>query len=171
MKTKQTTSLKIEGIKVFCHCGSAASLRSNSLIYNGREYGNGLSWICDRFPKCRGSVGTHPDGRPLGTIPDQETKKLRIKVHAVVDPLWKNWEGKKRSRGHARGSVYGWLRRITGKSNEQNHIGMYTKEDCIRTLKLIEENPYEERYKKDEAENRSIADSESGKATEQGQLQ
>lgn len=117
-----------------CFCGSTTSLRSNSLIYNGREYGNGKVWLCDRFPTCRGSVGTHPDGRPLGTIPDEETKKLRIKVHGLIDPIWKSKQAK-------RGSVYGWLKRITGGTKEI-HVGETTKEDCLKLIELIKANPF-----------------------------
>lgn len=115
-----------------CYCGSSTSLRSNALIYNGREYGNGKIWLCDQFPKCRGSVGTHPDGRPLGTIPDEETKKLRIKVHALIDPLWK--DNKKK-----RGSVYGWLKRIMGR---EIHLGESSREDCLAIMEAIEREPY-----------------------------
>lgn len=126
---------------VKCYCGSETSLRSNALIYNGKEYGNGKVWLCNRFPACRGSVGTHPDGRPLGTIPDPETKKLRIQVHALIDPIWKNHPGHKKKK---RGSVYGWLKRITGGEKEI-HIGETTKEDCLRLIELIGANPYDER--------------------------
>ena len=122
-----------------CYCGSTTSLRSNTLLYNGKEYGNGRAWICDQFPKCRGSVGTHPDGRPLGTIPDEETKHLRIKVHALIDPLWK-------SNRKKRGSVYGWLKRISNSSHEI-HLGESNKEDCLRLLELIRKYPYEEKWK------------------------
>jgi hypothetical protein len=122
-------------IEVKCFCGSSASLKSNALIYNGKEYGNGKVWLCDRFPACRGSVGTHPDGRPLGTIPDEETKKLRIKVHALVDPLWK-------SQGVPRGKVYGYLKRIM-KSEKEIHMGETTKEDCLKLMETIKNNPYE----------------------------
>src|SRR3990167_7573172 len=115
-----------------CFCGSSSSLRSNALIYNGKEYGNGKIWLCDRFPACRGSVGTHPDGKPLGIVPTEEVKKLRIKLHAVIDPLWKDDKKK-------RGSVYGWLKRIMGR---EIHMGETTKEDCLKILEAIEANPY-----------------------------
>ena len=124
-----------------CFCGSTASLRSNSLLYNGREYGNGKAWICDRFPACRGSVGCTPEGRPLGTIPDQETKKLRIQVHAAIDPLWKNGRTD-RPKKRNRASVYGWLRRIMEIPAEACHIGMFTKADCLKALAAIAANPY-----------------------------
>lgn len=116
-----------------CYCGSSTSIKSNALIYNGREYGNGKIWLCDRFPACRGSVGTHPDGRPLGIVPTDEVKKLRIKLHAIIDPLWK--DNKKK-----RGSVYGWLNRIMGK---EIHMGETTKEDCLMLMEAIKNNPYQ----------------------------
>lgn len=113
-------------MEVTCFCGSSASLRSNALIYAGKEYGNGKAWICDRFPECRGSVGTHPDGRPLGTIPDVETKKLRMEVHAVIDPLWKLGKMK---RGH----VYARLSKAIGRTY---HTGETTAEDCRKILEI-----------------------------------
>ena len=120
-----------------CFCGSSSHLASNSLIYNGREYGNGKIWLCDRFPACRGSVGTHPDGRPLGVIPTEEVKKLRIKLHAIIDPLWQVNNGRSKSRN--RGSVYGWLNRIMGR---EIHMGETTKQDCMEILEAIKLNPY-----------------------------
>lgn len=107
-----------------CFCGSSSSLRSNGLIYNGREYGNGKAWICDRYPACRGSVGTHPDGKPLGTIVDSETKKLRMNVHAVIDPLWKSGKMK-------RGWVYSRLSKAIGRPY---HTGETTADDCRAIL-------------------------------------
>lgn len=134
-----------QAASVICFCGFPASLRSNSLLYNGKEYGNGKAWICNRFPVCRGSVGTHPDGKPLGTIPDPETKKLRIQVHALVDPHWKNRTDGTKQRN--RGSVYSWLRRIMDLPGEQVHIGMFSKEQCLQAIEAIKNNPYEERRK------------------------
>jgi hypothetical protein len=128
---------------VVCYCGSRATLRPNSVIYNGKTFGNGMAYICERFPACRGSVGVHPDGRPLGTIPDQETKKLRMKVHAAIDPIWKNATNG-RSKKKNRGSVYGWLRRIMGAEHHV-HVGEFSKEECLKALDLIAKNPYETR--------------------------
>lgn len=125
--------------RVDCYCGSPAKLGSNATIY-GREYGNGKAWICTRFPECRGYVGAHPDGKPLGSIVDQETKKLRMKVHALIDPLWKNAING-RSRKRNRGSVYGWLRRIM-ESDKHVHVGEMSKEDCLKALELIPKNTY-----------------------------
>ncbi len=124
-----------------CYCGSTATLRSNALLYNGKEYGNGKAYICNRFPVCRGNVGTHPDGRPLGFIADPKTKELRIKVHAKIDPIWQDagLEGKHRKRKRA--AVYGWMSAIMGI--QSYHTAEMTADDCRRALLLIEQFPYD----------------------------
>lgn len=135
---------------MICFCGSPATLQPNSVIYSGRSFGNGFAYVCTRFPACRGSVGVHPDRKPLGTIPDAETKKLRIEVHAIVDPLWRaatNGRPKKRNRG----SVYGWLRRVMNMTPDECHIGKFTKADCLRALEAIKANPYKQHEKKGES--------------------
>lgn len=52
-------------------------------------------------PICHNRVGTHKGTtKALGCIPTPEIKKARIKVHALIDPLWKS--GKiKRSKLYA----------------------------------------------------------------------
>lgn len=125
---------------ILCHCGQKAHRKSNSLIY-GKEYGNGRAYICDNWPECTGSIGTHPDGKPLGTIGDKETQQLRRMCHSIIDPLWQEVENG-RSRKRNRGSVYGWIQRITGLSPAEAHIGMMDAEDCRRLLRKIVENPY-----------------------------
>lgn len=123
---------------VICFCGSTAHIQSNSMIY-GREYGNGKAYICDRWPECDGAIGTDPQGKPLGTMCDGKTRKLRRKLHAIVDPLWRNQDRPKRK---ARGSVYGWIQRITGMSPKECHIAMFDAEMCVKVLGLIARNPY-----------------------------
>lgn len=125
--------------RVGCFCGSPASLVSNSVKY-GREYGNGKAWICDRFPKCDGYVGTHPDGSPLGRLADKETIQLRRQLHSTIDPLWQDRTDRTVKKN--RGSVYGWLRRIMGMTPDECHIGNFTADECRKALKQIELNPY-----------------------------
>lgn len=123
-------------VEIKCYCGAPARLADNSEYY-GRSYGNGRCWMCTRFPECDGYVGTHPDDSPLGTLVDNETKQLRMQIHRIIDPLWQNQD---RPKHKARGSVYGWLKRITGL--EAYHTGSLSKEDCLLVLEKIKENPY-----------------------------
>lgn len=123
---------------VTCFCGSRARLQKNSVLY-GKLYGNGWAYVCKRFPDCRGSVGVHPGGKPLGTIPDEQTKVMRRKLHAIVDPLWQQQD---RPKKKARGSVYGWLRHVMDMTAEECHIGNFDANTCLRAMRLIRENPY-----------------------------
>jgi hypothetical protein len=135
---------------VTCYCGSPAHLHSNERRY-GRKVGNvPFMYICDRYiaaiekgqkPPCLGTVGVHPSGKPLGKIPDEQTKVMRRKLHAIVDAEWQN--RRYSSRRNERGRVYGWLRRITGMSAEECHIGNFDADTCLKVMKLIQENPYE----------------------------
>lgn len=44
-----------------------------------------------KCPKCGNYVGCHKGtNRPLGVIPTPELRQARMKVHAKLDPLWKN---------------------------------------------------------------------------------
>lgn len=124
-----------------CFCGTETEYIDSAAFYHGRSYG--MRWICKRWPECRGSVGSHPDGRPLGTIPDESTKKLRIELHSIVDAIWHGKTGKEKR--YARGSAYRWLQNLTGLSQEDCHIGMFDEEACRFALKRVAEVPYERR--------------------------
>lgn len=126
--------------ELLCFCGSSAKLGNNSTIY-GKVFGHGKVYICSRFPKCRGYVGAHADGRPLGTIVNAETKALRMRVHALIDPLWREARNG-RSRSRNRGSVYGWMRRIMDFKERPFHVGELSKAECLVALEMIEKNPY-----------------------------
>lgn len=56
-------------------------------------------WVCDT---CASFVGTHhktkKKNRPLGYLATPQIKQLRMRIHAVLDPLWKSG---KISRGQA----------------------------------------------------------------------
>lgn len=140
-------SVKMEEYPVTCFCDSPAHLHGNEKLY-GRKYGIGYAYICDRFfetpSACRGSVGVHPNGKPLGNIPDAQTKAMRVKLHAIVDPLWQNQAYT--SRRKARGQVYGYLQKIMRMTAEDCHIGNFSAEMCLKAMVAISETPYEERH-------------------------
>lgn len=68
-------------------CGAPVKLRETSRKFYG----------CIRFPTCKGSLGTYPDGRPLDVPADTATKAARIKAHEVFDELWKRGHMKRRA--------------------------------------------------------------------------
>jgi hypothetical protein len=107
-----------------CSCGGNATLQSNAIIY-GRTYGNGMAFICDT---CKGYVGCHNDGRPLGTIVDKETKELRTQIHALIDPLWKSGKNK-------RGTMYRMIAEELKK--DSFHVGECDKETAKKVLKIL----------------------------------
>ncbi len=74
-----------------CFCGSPTKLMSSKEYY-GKGYGTDR-YVCVRFPECRGSVGTHPNGEPLGSIPDEATKNKRMLLHSLIEILAKLKEG------------------------------------------------------------------------------
>jgi len=65
-------------------------------------------WKCD---KCGNFVGCHykteHPTNPLGTIATPEVKKLRVRIHNVLDGLWKRGE-------HTRGEIYAMMRKRCG---------------------------------------------------------
>lgn len=84
-------------------------------VYPHREdLGELPFWICDT---CKNFVGCHhktnDPTRPMGVIPTKRMKALRIQVHRILDPLWRD--------GHAkRGKVYAMMTEIMG---HQYHTG------------------------------------------------
>jgi len=105
-----------------CYCGSSMVLRTSTL-YGG-------FWGCSRWPDCDGKVGAHPDGTPLGTPADAETRQARIHAHRVFDEWW-------RSQGWKRRRAYRWL----AQNAARHHIAEMTEEDCDHLVQLIEGQP------------------------------
>ena len=106
---------KIEGGRVktkpiYC-CGCAtdvnANLKSGKDIYPHRADLHSLPfWMC---PTCKNFVGCHHKTRnrtaPLGCIPTTELKNARRHLHALIDPLGGQAEGKVRGTAVARAIV------------------------------------------------------------------
>ena len=85
----------------------------------------GKSYMCYWCGDCDAYVGCHRNTRKaLGTMANQELRKLRIKAHNCFDHLWK-------SGLQSRDEVYRLLKQITGK---KVHIGESDKETCIKII-------------------------------------
>ena len=88
-------------------------------------------WGCSGYPKCAATHGAHPDGTPLGTPANADTKKARIAAHIAFDRLWK--EGP-----YSRREAYQELARLTGLSSDDAHIGKFDKDTCEWLIGLLE---------------------------------
>lgn len=126
-----------------CYCGSLTEYKDSRDYYHGKSYG--MRYICIRWPECRGSVGAHPDGKPLGTVPDDETKRLRGICHGLIDPLWQNAGLIGKEKHHKRNSVYKWMCNLMELSRDEAHIGMFDASQCRQLIRRVKEVPYDRR--------------------------
>ena len=120
------------------YCGSPVVYTSNAEIY-GREYGEGKCYLCRN---CRAFVGVHPGTDiPLGTLANEELRRYRKTAHFYFDQIWMQ-----PLRITTRYKSYDWLSKQLGISKEYTHIGMFEKEECVKTIELSQARI--EKYKK-----------------------
>jgi hypothetical protein len=109
------------------YCDTPAVLRGSTEVYGpGKDFGN--LWVCGNYPRCDSYVGVHRDSpiaAPLGTMANADLRKLRIKVHAAFDPLWKSGRMK-------RTQAYRLLSRLMGVP--QAHISWFNADQCLLAL-------------------------------------
>ena len=78
-------------MKIFCcTCNKDidATLIYGDICYPHRKDLSKLKFY--QCPVCKNFVGTHKGtDRPLGVIASAEIKKERMKIHDILDPLWK----------------------------------------------------------------------------------
>lgn len=114
---------------VLCgECGAQMVLRDSKY---GKFYG------CIQFPKCKGTHGAHPDGKPLGVPANKETKLARMKAHEAFDAMWKR-------RKISRTKGYAWLQKAMGLTADEAHIAKFTKDQCEKLVQIIEAEKGEE---------------------------
>jgi hypothetical protein len=86
-------------------------------------------------PVCKNFVGTHKGtDRPLGVIASSEIKKERMKIHDIIDPLWK-------TRKIPRKEIYRQISSILGY--DYHTANLKTVEDCRKVYSIaldIKEN-------------------------------
>lgn len=73
------------------------------------------------------------EGR-TSTPADKNTRTKRSWCHAAFDPLWKN-----KTPFKNRYKAYVWLSRKMGISKDACHFGMFSAEQCLRALELIDQ--------------------------------
>ena len=125
ISAEETPGLGLPGERRDLKCPDCDAL----LQLRGSKYG--LFYGCATYPQCRGTHGAHPDGRPLGTPANKETRGARKDAHDMFDRLWKG-ENPLMSRS----SAYNWLRKGL-KVPANTHISNLTQVQCQRLVALI----------------------------------
>ena len=114
-----------------CPCGHKAVLARSTEVWR-KDYG--FIYICRR---CGAYVGCHSNSsEPLGTPANVTLRRLRKKCHELFDPLWLRSKNKRKNRKRA----YRFLQKVLGVDEERAHIGMLTKEECKKLIKILEES-------------------------------
>lgn len=116
-----------------CGCGHdvEARLTNGKEVYPHRPDLFDLPfWKCD---VCGNFVGCHHKTAnrtcPLGCIPTPEIKRIRMKIHALIDPIWK-------SGRLSRSKLYLMLSKKVGW--EYHTAKISTVEEAERVLKIAE---------------------------------
>lgn len=78
---------------------------------------------CSRFPDCCATHGAHPDGRPVGTPANIQTKKARMVAHVAFD----EWRF---AHSHSKTEAYKWLAGELGVPEKEAHMGQMNKVAC-----------------------------------------
>lgn len=115
------------------YCGQMPKLMNGEAVYPHRpDLKDKPFWVC--WP-CQAWCGCHPKTQaPLGTVANAALRKLRSRVHELLDPKWR---GKKKGD---RSKVYKDLRQALGISKNDCHVGKFTEELCQRAISILSGN-------------------------------
>ena len=114
------------------YCGGKTESARSSVIYRGRDYGKII--LCTNWPECDAYVGCHKDtGLPKGSLANGKLRKARIKVHSILDPMWRGGGIKGQ-----RSKVYKWLSKGMGIKPEDCHVGMFNLEQCKSAIEFLD---------------------------------
>lgn len=104
------------------HLVQRMSHKFNRIFYGCTNWTNG----------CKGSIGAHGDGRPLGIPADSTTKAKRIRAHSIFDKLWKG-DNPLMNRTEA----YVWISSMMGR---EVHMGELDSDGCDTVVRIVLEN-------------------------------
>jgi hypothetical protein len=112
-------------------CGKTAALVGGDRIYPHRPDLFAKSfWLC----VCGAYCGCHPGAqKPLGTPAGRELRNARMRVHALLDPIWKASDQPK----VVRSQIYTWLADKLGIPPAECHAGTMSKETCTRAVAAL----------------------------------
>ncbi len=123
---------------VYCdYCGDPAALVSGMKIYpHRRDLAKTMFWECE---PCDAYVGTHKNSirhMPYGRLAKEELRRLKSKVHALFDKLWKKGTV-------SRSAAYRELGAKMGLSPKHCHIGKFDEQQCRKALEILSDPPAE----------------------------
>ena len=104
------------------YCENRAKLVTGKEIYPRRpDLYNKKFWQCK---ECDAYVGCHPNtDKPLGRLANAELRQVKMKAHAIFDPIWKKGDMK-------RTEAYKWLAAMLNIKYSECHIGMFNVKTC-----------------------------------------
>ena len=110
-------------------CGKPMIFRNT--LNTVHKSGEAKSWYqCKDFPSCRGALGAHPDGTPLGTPANTETRRWRIEAHSYFDALIEVYRIPKKK-------AYKWLALEMNMTKEECHIANFGIEQCKNVILYV----------------------------------
>lgn len=111
------------------YCNGDVRIIGHAEIYGGRTFGD-WPWVF-RCDQCHARVGMHPfTNIPLGTLANDELRKVREACKAPFNRLWQ--AGGVMGRTEA----YRWLAQAMGKTVAQCRFGLFEIRDCERAMQL-----------------------------------
>ena len=116
------------------YCRKETELVSSLQVYQ-EDYG--LLFLCR---DCKAHVGTHNGGdQSYGTVAKKELRVLRHSCHGIFDPLWQLKVNAGSKKNKAQADARKWLADQLGIAIVETHIGMFSIEQCKKTIALCEE--------------------------------
>lgn len=128
------------------YCQGNCEVVSGNVIYQSRPDLVALNfWRCPK-PECDAYVGCHKAGDytfvngkkvvsdgtlPFGTPANAQLRMARQSVHKAFDPFWKD-------QGFGRRQAYMMLAQGMDRHIETTHIAMFTLDDCVKALQIVE---------------------------------
>lgn len=114
------------------YCGHESKKVKGTEIHCGRS-----SVATDTYYECLpcyAYVGCHKNtDRPLGTLANEELRRIRYMTHSEFDWIWLNPKFSKMNRTDA----YHWLARQLGIKPKDCHIGLFTIKECQRAQAIV----------------------------------
>ena len=123
-------------------CGTPAEIRAGSEVWpTRRDLWSKFFWLCPT-PGCGARCGCHGQTKiPLGRPAGHALREARIKLHARLDPIWREApdgaayapespRARNMIQNRARTRVYAWLADRMGLTADECHVGLFTIEQC-----------------------------------------